>query len=94
MLVGVLLDVNQNYTTQNGEEGTRLIRRFNYCYSLFSTTGFTLPAQEMALAHQISLIDLSGPQFADLRQVVNEMGEFLYNLFQEDGNEEETEEIE
>ncbi len=92
--VGVLLDVNQNYTTQNGEEGTRLIRRFNYCYSLFSTTGFTLPAQEMALAHQISLIDLSGPQFADLRQVVNEMGEFLYNLFQEDGNEEETEEIE
>jgi len=89
--VGVLQDVNQNYTTQNGADRPRLIRRFNYCYSLFSTTGFTAPAQEMALAHQISLIDLSGPEFDDLRRVVDELGDFLYELYEA---EEQTEEPE
>ena len=38
----------------------------------------------MALAHQISLIDLSGIEFADLRQIVDDLGEFLYNLEEED----------
>jgi hypothetical protein len=82
--VGVLQDVNENYTTQNGPDRSRLIRRFNYCYSLFSTTGFTAPAQEMALAHQISLIDLSGPGFDDLREIVDELGDLLYALYQEE----------
>jgi len=65
--VGVLQDVNQNFTARDQEGQTRLVRRFNYCYSLFSTTGCSAPAQEMALAHQIFLIDLSGPEFAELR---------------------------
>ena len=90
--VGVLQDVNQNYTTQNGPGRQRLIRRFNYCYSLFSTTGFTAPAQEMALAHQISLIDLSGPEFNELREIVEELGDFLYELYAADEPEEEPEE--
>lgn len=81
--VGVLQDVNQNYTTQNGPNRPRLIRRFNYCYSLFSTTGFSGPAQEMALAHQVSLIDLSGSEFDDLRMIVDDLGDFLYGLYQE-----------
>jgi hypothetical protein len=82
--VGVLQDVNQNFFARNDGGRTRLVRRFNYCYSLFSTTGFTAPAQEMALAHQISLIDLSGAEFDDLRQIVDDLGEFLYNIDEEE----------
>jgi hypothetical protein len=54
------------------------VRRFNYCYALFSTTGFSSPAQEMALAHLISLIDLGGPDFQPLRKVVDQLGDLLY----------------
>lgn len=38
-----------------------LRHQVHYRYSLFSTGGFTRDAQSFALAHQISLIDLSGP---------------------------------
>ena len=82
--VGVLQDVNQNFSARNEGGRTRLVRRFNYCYSLFSTTGFTKPAQEMALAHQISLIDLSGAEFDDLRQIVDDLADFMYNVNEED----------
>lgn len=84
--VGVVQDVNQNFATRNHGGRARLVRRFSYCYSLFSTTGFTLPAQEMALAHQISLIDLSGHEFADLRQIIDDLGQFLYNLDEAEGD--------
>jgi hypothetical protein len=90
--VGVLQDINQNYSVQNGPNRQRLIRRFNYTYTLFSTTGFTAPAEEMALAHLISLVDLSGPEFADLRSAVNDLGQFLYSIFPDEGDAEAEEE--
>jgi hypothetical protein len=65
---GVIQDVNQNYIPDPHSSAPR--RRFQYCYALFSTNGFTQPAQEFALAHQISLIDLSGESFAKLRDAV------------------------
>ena len=82
--VGVLQDVNQNFSRRDDGGRTRLVRRFNYCYSLFSTSGFTAPAQEMALAHQVSLIDLSGTEFDELREIIDGLGDFLYDLDQEE----------
>jgi hypothetical protein len=57
---GVLADVNQNYVTRT--DG-RPRRRFQYCYALFSASGFSPDAEAFAIAHQISLVDLSTPSF-------------------------------
>jgi hypothetical protein len=62
---GVVHDVNENYSTD--PRSGRLRRRYHYAYALFSAKGFTRPAQDFALAHQISLIDLGGPAFDWLR---------------------------
>ncbi|MGW4786732.1 hypothetical protein [Streptomyces sp. NPDC004230] len=58
---GVLHDVNENFMTG---PGTRPRQRYKYSYALFSASGFTVDAQKYALAHQISLVDLSGASFA------------------------------
>lgn len=73
--VGILEDINQNYSPVS--EGKVKIQRFSYCYALFSTSGFTSTAADMALAHQISLIDLSGPNFRDLRDLLDEVAAML-----------------
>jgi len=65
--LGVIQDVNQNYASN---DSSRTRRRFHYCYALFSTSGFTDDAQDFALAHQLSLVDLSGQSFAKLRATV------------------------
>jgi len=67
--LGVIDDVNQNYMTDSVNSRPR--RRFQYCYALFSTSGFSDDAQDFALAHQISLIDLSGESFEWLRTAVS-----------------------
>ena len=77
--VGILDDINQNYSPMR--EGQPLIQRFSYRYALFSTSGFTKTASDMALAHQISLIDLSGPDFEELRCLVDEVAERLISDF-------------
>jgi hypothetical protein len=66
---GVVTDVNENYV-QVGPSG-RPRRRYRYVYTLFSTSGFSPQAQEYAIAHQISLVDLSGDGFAWLRDTVS-----------------------
>lgn len=57
---GVVHDVNENFMTG---AGTRPRQRYKYSYALFSASGFTPDAQKYALAHQISLVDLSGASF-------------------------------
>ncbi|MEU9918973.1 hypothetical protein [Streptomyces sp. NPDC051001] len=57
---GVVHDVNENFMTG---AGTRPRQRYKYSYALFSASGFTADAQKYALAHQISLVDLSGASF-------------------------------
>lgn len=73
--VGILDDINQNYSPVR--EGKALIQRFSYRYALFSTSGFTSTASDMALAHQISLVDLSGPDFANLRDLLEDVADVL-----------------
>jgi hypothetical protein len=67
--VGIVLDVNQNNYPLR-DKGIA-IQRHHYAYALFSTSGFSKGAASMALAHQISLIDLSDPSFAALRSVIH-----------------------
>lgn len=63
--LGLLNDVNERYAA-DGLQHFPFVR-YHYRYALFSTSGFTSDAQEFALTHQISLIDLQGPAFAKLR---------------------------
>jgi hypothetical protein len=73
---GVVFDVNENYVPRAA--GKRPERRYRYTYALFSTGGFTADAQQYAIAHQISLIDLSGPKFAWLRDPIEAAADHLH----------------
>ncbi|WP_329133549.1 restriction endonuclease [Streptomyces sp. NBC_01476] len=73
---GVVHDVNENFVTLPGR---RPRRRFKYSYALFSANGFTEEAQEYALAHQISLVDLSGQSFEWLRTSIADAASDLYD---------------
>jgi hypothetical protein len=76
--LGVLSDVNEHH----GKDGDHHfpLRRYHYRYALFSTKGFAPDAQKYALAHQISLIDLHGPAFEDLRAVTAQTTKKLLGL--------------
>lgn len=63
MGVGILEDVNTNYSTVDVEDEQLVVSRYNYHYAIFSTTGFTEDAQRYAIAHKIQLIDLSGTEY-------------------------------
>ncbi|MEV7958322.1 restriction endonuclease [Streptomyces sp. NPDC088141] len=77
---GVLHDVNENFMNHGG---ARPKRRYQYTYALFSANGFTKEAQQYALAHQISLVDLSGASFTWLRKAIKTTAADLYKA-QED----------
>lgn len=71
--VGTLSDVNEGWMI--GYSKTR-VRRL-YRYGLFSASGFSAPAQDYALAHQINIVDLSGPEWSDLVNLVRATSESL-----------------
>lgn len=75
---GVIHDVNENFVADGTGQQPR--KRFRYVYALFSASGFSKPAQDYALAHQISLIDLSGPSFSWLLSAVRATAEQLHGL--------------
>ena len=75
--VGVVSDVNQNYA-RSAATRRALLQKFTYRYALFSTSGFSSPAAEYALAHQISLVDLSAPEFGDIVQLANEVTDAIW----------------
>ncbi|MEU2999422.1 hypothetical protein ABZ684_17910 [Streptomyces sp. NPDC006995] len=53
--------------------------RSYYSYAIFSTSASTQDAQEFALAHQISLINLALPDFPPLRNLVRESAKSVYD---------------
>ena len=65
--LGTISDVNEAWMI---DYSTNRARR-HYRYALFSTSGFSRPAQDYAIAHQISLVDLSGPEWSALRDAVD-----------------------
>jgi hypothetical protein len=75
--VGVLSDLNQRYLPSVSGP---LIRRFRYAYALFSVSGFTRPASDMAFAHEVSLVDLSDPIYQPLRDAVVTASEALARI--------------
>ncbi len=67
--IGTILDINQNNPPTPDQR--EILQKYHYAYALFSTSGFSNDAMRMALAHQISLIDLSGNEFNNLRNVID-----------------------
>jgi Restriction endonuclease len=76
--LGVINDVNEHFASDAPRDFP--LRRHHYRYVLFSASGFTEDAQKYALAHQISLIDLQGPAFADLRAITEQTTRDLLKL--------------
>ena len=71
MGVGILEDINTNYSTVDVEDEQLVVSRYNYHYAIFSTTGFTEDAQRYAIAHKIQLIDLSGTEYRMIIESIN-----------------------
>jgi Restriction endonuclease len=80
---GVVHDINEQYASAAARRHTVPMRRYQYQYALFSATGFSRDAQQYALAHQISLIDLSGPAFADLLSAADQTAEQMLTIVDE-----------
>ncbi|MGA4544412.1 hypothetical protein ACPA54_30935 [Uniformispora flossi] len=81
---GVLDDVNENHVVKRFGDAPK--RRYQYTYTVFSTSGFSKDAQGYALAHQISLVDLSGPAFAPLRTLVKTLAKDIRTITADAGN--------
>jgi hypothetical protein len=80
---GVVHDVNEQYATATAGARSVPMRRHHYRYTMFSSAGFTRPAQQYALAQQISLIDLSSPAFAGLLHSADQAAHELHRLAQQ-----------
>ncbi|WP_158608031.1 restriction endonuclease [Nocardia panacis] len=77
---GTIRDVNEYYGTQTPGAYHIPMKRYQYQYALFSASGFTKPAQEYALAQQISLIDLSNPGFDALLAAADDIATRIVDL--------------
>lgn len=69
--VGILNDVNTNYSTVNMTSEQLSIARYHYHYALFSTSGFSAAAQRYAIAYRIQLIDLSGTEYKPIIKLID-----------------------
>ncbi|ELV7515499.1 hypothetical protein QMU85_000453 [Photobacterium damselae] len=58
--VGVLKYISENYFTKHRDVSTVCAIRFNYQSAIFSVSGYTKPAIDYAVAHQIFLIEYRG----------------------------------
>jgi len=74
---GVIHDINENFSRGHGQ---RLRKRYRYVYTLFSAKGFSKDAEEFALAHQISIVDLSGASLSWLLALIETTAGRLHRL--------------
>lgn len=77
MGVGILADINTNYSTVDVDAEQLAVARYHYHYSIFSTTGFTDEAQRYAIAHKIQLIDLSGDEYKPIIEKIDNIVESI-----------------
>lgn len=73
MGVGVLNDINTNYATVDLSTEQLSIKRYQYHYAIFSTSGFSKPAQRYAIAHKIHLIDLSNDAYKGIINLIEQI---------------------
>ncbi|MCB4763225.1 MAG: hypothetical protein LGB78_04905 [Sulfurovum sp.] len=74
--VGILADVNQNYIVHARRDKVK--PRYRYASTVFSTSGFSTPAVDMAVAHQIQLADLSLKEYDGLKRKINNFTDLIY----------------
>lgn len=77
MGVGILEDVNTNYSTVDLNNNQLSVERYHYHYAIFSTTGFSEPAQRFAIAHRIHLVDLSGEEYSVFKEIIYDIVEYF-----------------
>ncbi|MEV0683398.1 hypothetical protein AB0I35_05950 [Nocardia sp. NPDC050378] len=82
---GTIRDVNEHYSAKTPGTYHIPMKRYQYQYALFSASGFTKPAQEYALAQQISLVDLSSPDFDELLTSVDDLAVRIVDLAERTG---------
>ena len=74
--VGILADVNENYFMPLD---STIKPRYRYVSAVFSTSGFSEPAVDMAIAHQVQLADLSISEYDGLKQKINEFTDEIFS---------------
>ncbi|EJR73636.1 hypothetical protein ORN01_22165 [Bacillus cereus] len=83
--IGILTDLNANYQTIDLDGDQLLVQRFNYQYTIFSTSGFSENAIKLAIAYKITLVDLSGEEYRDLLVVIDRVAHDLRDLLLYEG---------
>lgn len=78
MGIGILQDVNTNYVTLEMSNEELSFIKYDYHYSIFSKFGFTEDAQRLALAHNISLMDLSCSRFEGVLRLISDIVDELF----------------
>lgn len=74
--VGVHKDISENYFTKHRNSNSQSAIRFNYQSAIFSVSGYTKPAIEYAVAHQIFLIEYKGiPVISPVIQAIESLTE-------------------
>lgn len=82
--VGILQDINTNYSTANMTEHQLTLPRYNYNYVVFSTSGFSKEAQKYSIAHKIYLVDLRS-QFIHLKTGIEAIVDLWFNTYSNGG---------
>ncbi|MDT2830697.1 hypothetical protein P7H62_05305 [Vagococcus carniphilus] len=76
--VGILQDVNTNYSTVLMNDNELSLPRYNYNYTVFSASGFSKGAQLYAIAHKIYLVDLDN-EFLIIKRGITGLVDWLFN---------------
>jgi len=84
MGIGILQDVNTNYSTVTMSDEELRLPKYNYNYAIFSTSGFTGDAQRLALAHKIYLMDLSSGYYKWIKDFINQIVDRLFSRNNDD----------
>lgn len=72
--VGVHKDISENFFTKHRSTGEQTSIRFNYQSAIFSVSGYTKPAIDYAVAHQIFLIEYKGiPVIAPVIRAIEQL---------------------
>lgn len=74
--VGILQDVNTNYSTVLMDDNELNFPRYNYNYTVFSASGFSKGAQLYAIAHKIYLVDLDS-EFQMIKEGITNLVDWL-----------------
>lgn len=80
MGVGILEDVNTNYSTVEMNDEELVVEKYQYHYAIFSTSGFTEAAQRFAIAHKIHVIDLSGDEYRCIIDFIKQIADKLDDI--------------